>query len=206
MAYGLGREKRKTKEEEEAGSANCFSRLPNFASPIVWIIAHRFEFASQVGIPTPPDSFLPFWLLLICICFLFCFTVFLLFYSINNCVVSSWKNSHCLPGFPLVKSFSGYLSAHVLFSLSALSDSWRGSQQLCYAMLMFCFSLFLFLLVSCSVLCSIFFEFARLWLSSFDYRRSLKSIWPPFLFHFTTMFFSLKLLSSPTEPKREISL
>lgn len=61
MAYGLGRGKRKTKEEEEAGSANCFSSLPNFASPIVWIIAHRFEFASQVGIPTPPpDSFLPF--------------------------------------------------------------------------------------------------------------------------------------------------
>ncbi len=70
MAYGLGRGKRKTEEEEEAGSANCFSRLPNFASLIVWIIAHRFEFASQVGIPTPlPDSFLPFWLFLICVCF-----------------------------------------------------------------------------------------------------------------------------------------
>jgi hypothetical protein len=92
MAYGLGRGKRKTEEEEEeeAGNANCFSRLPNFASLIVWIIAHRFEFASQVGIPTPlPDSFLPFWLLLICVCFLFCSTVFLLFHSKNNCVVSS---------------------------------------------------------------------------------------------------------------------
>lgn len=153
MAYGLGREKRKTKEEEEAGSANCFSRVPNFASPIVWIIAHRFEFASQVGIPTPPpDSFLPFWLLLICICFLFCFTVFLLFYSINNCVVSSWKNSPCLPGFALVKSFSGYLSAPVLFSLSALSDSWRGPQQLCYADVFF-FTVFVFVgFLLCSLL------------------------------------------------------
>jgi hypothetical protein len=33
------------------------------------------------------------------------------------------NNSLCLPGFALAKSFSGYLSAHVLFSLSALSDS-----------------------------------------------------------------------------------
>jgi hypothetical protein len=78
----IGTWEKEDEEEEDSGSANCFSRLPNFASPIVWIIAHRFEFASQVGIPTPPpDSFLPFWLLLICICFLFCFTVFLLFYS-----------------------------------------------------------------------------------------------------------------------------
>lgn len=67
MDWDVGKGRRR--EEEEAGSANCFSRLPNFASPIVWIIAHRFEFASQVGIPNPlPDSFLPFWLLLICVC------------------------------------------------------------------------------------------------------------------------------------------
>ncbi len=140
MAYGLGRGQRKTKEEEEAGSANCFSRLPNFASPIVWIIAHRFEFASQVGIPTPPDSFLPFWLLLICICFFFCFTVFLLFYSINNCVVASCRREKiplvCLD-LLLQNRFPATYLLMCFFSLSALSDSWRGPQQLCYADVLF---------------------------------------------------------------------
>jgi hypothetical protein len=189
MDWDVGKGRRGRRKRPVVRTAFLVCRTSLLRS--VWIIAHRFEFASQVGIPTPPpDSFLPFWLLLICICFFFCFTVFLLFYSINNCVVSSWKNSPCLPGFALAKSFSGYLSAHVLFLVKCIVGFvTRTSAALlcwCFVSHCFCFCWFPALFFARSSL-----NFARLWLSSFDYRKSLKSIWPPFLFHFTTMFFSL---------------
>ncbi len=139
MDWDVGKGRRGRRKRPVVRTAFLVCRTSLLRS--VWIIAHRFEFASQVGIPTPPpDSFLPFWLLLICICFFFCFTVFLLFYSINNCVVASCRREKiplvCLD-LLLQNRFPATYLLMCFFSLSALSDSWRGPQQLCYADVLF---------------------------------------------------------------------
>lgn len=138
MAYGLGRGKRKTKRRKIPVVRTAFlvcrtSLLRSSGSSRIALNSHlRSAFQLLLLI-----LFFPFgcsWFVSVS-----CFVSrsFCCFIQKNNCVVSSWKNSPCLPGFALAKSFSGYLSAHVLFSLSPLSDSWRGPQQLCYADVLF---------------------------------------------------------------------